>query len=101
MKFIRIILIAVILISTVYPCVDVENISFIEPVSLNTPSENMHNEMEDNCSPFCICACCSVSYSFENYISLDNILYSTTSSIHLQNNYLFNPLLSIWQPPKV
>jgi hypothetical protein len=80
--------------------VDVENVSFIGRVSLNIPSEDIHDETEDNCSPFCICACCSISYSIEHQFSLGNISYSANSSVQFQDNYFFNPLLSIWQPPK-
>ena len=101
MKLISTILIAVILISAAYPCVDAENISFVDQVSLNIPSEDMHNESEDNCSQFCICACCSISYSIEFQKFINNTIPSTNSSIHFQDNYLFNPFLSIWQPPKV
>jgi hypothetical protein len=100
MKFIRIVLIAVILINVVYPCVDAENISFIEPVSLIFPSEDIHTEIEDNCSPSCVCGCCSISYSVEFHNSLNNSVPSSNSSIHFQDNYIFNPFLSIWQPPK-
>jgi hypothetical protein len=100
MKFLRILLAILIISSSLYPCMDIENISFAESSFVNTSSQETHSESEDNCSPFCICACCSISFSLDNYSSLSDIFYSTNSIIHFQDNYLFNPFLSIWQPPK-
>jgi hypothetical protein len=100
MKLIRIILTVIIISSSAFPCMDMENLCFNEEIVLHTSLEGNHPDAEDNCTPFCICACCSISFSADNYSSFSNIFNSTNSIIHYQDSYLFNPLLSIWQPPK-
>jgi len=101
MKFISIILITVVVFSSVFPCVDAENISLKDNNLISLTTERDHSDTEDNCSPFCVCACCSISLSLEFSISSYGYIPSINSVIQLQDNYIFNPLLSIWQPPKV
>lgn len=101
MKFIRIILATLIFFGSVFPCVDAESISFSDETVLSVKVETTHSDTKDNCSPFCICTCCSNSFSMEFQTILNTSIPSEDSIIHLQDNYHFNPLLSIWQPPKV
>jgi len=85
MKFIDIILIAVIFFSYCFPCADEENISFHEEIVLSISSISTHSDTEDNCSPFCICACCSISFSMEFQNPLISSISSTNSTIHHQD----------------
>lgn len=99
MKLLSVFLMVLVFFCSVYPCTDIENFGFTESLEIQILPDN-HNELGDNCSPFCICTCCSISYAFDTQFSLNNFLYSSQSIEHFQNYYLFNPLLSIWQPPK-
>jgi hypothetical protein len=100
MKFISVILITIIVFSSVVPCMDEETVSFSEEIVLSAPAEQTHSESEDNCSPFCNCTCCSISFSMVFSMSSDSYIRPINSIIHLHDNYIFNPLLKIWQPPK-
>jgi hypothetical protein len=100
MKFISVILITMTIFSSVFPCLDEENLSISEDIVASAPAEQTHSESEDNCSPFCICTCCSISISMEFSMSSDSYIPPINSIIHLNDNYIFNPLPKIWQPPK-
>lgn len=63
-----------------------------------------HNSQSDECSPFCICSCCSLSV-VEHSVSftLTSVLKSVEIKANLAN--YTNPnsetlQTSIWQPPK-
>ena len=100
MKLLRIVLVNVILLSSAYPCADVKSITFGEIV-LAIPSIEHQDNAKEFCSPFCMCACCSISYSIENISSFNSDLVSTDTPRIIQNKYLKQHFSQIWQPPKV
>lgn len=62
-----------------------------------------HENETDACSPFCICACCGLSYNFEN-VTIDMPYVNTFSNqkIPLYDIKInSNEFLFIWKPPKI
>jgi len=100
MKFIKLILIIIIFNGSVYPCADEENI-LLKKSDILGPSLEHNNKSEDNCSLFCYCTCCSVSYSIVNMLSHNATLISVNKVFIDQNYYLVALTYSIWQPPKI
>ncbi|MBC7417605.1 MAG: hypothetical protein H7325_05585 [Pedobacter sp.] len=85
-----------------HPCAD--NFSVKENLHTETVDKtvNHQDQSQDECSPFCGCACCSVRAIAKN---------SNTFAFHLQINstkdtekIIAQPIditVSIWQPPKL
>jgi hypothetical protein len=101
MKILRIFLINIIFISSVYPCADAENIQVYENHSAIYINPGHNDETADNCVACCICACCSIFYTIDNIISLNSYLASTGTPGIIQDKYLINHFAQIWQPPKI
>jgi hypothetical protein len=61
-----------------------------------------HQEHNDICSPFCVCACCSMSATVQYYAAfiLNNpLVVKQLSAIYRSGFSEFH--YSIWQPPKL
>jgi len=58
----------------------------------------------DDCSPFCICSCCSMPVASRHYgLSVpktEQTISSRATAVIYKDPYQSNPLSSIWQPPK-
>lgn len=104
MRPISVVLIVYILFLLTQPCQDV----FAAPKNINSSADIQQTEHEekeaDECSPFCICSCCSLSVG---YHSLTSVLEpNPVISIHRTNSteycepHLNNFSDAIWQPPK-
>lgn len=65
--------------------------------------DSNHQDSFDYCTPFCICACCSMTTNLENLAIVDLIPIAVISEeLFLYNTTLKSDLhFSIWQPPKV
>jgi len=103
MKGANALLALLILLMTVSPCGDVTQIDICEEGTQYhfTSSSSTHEHIEDICSPFCSCACCSIPIS-NSAVSLNK----EESLIKLDLPLLYErqsppPLLKIWQPPKI
>jgi hypothetical protein len=68
-----------------------------------TTDHSDHDSDTENCSPFCMCACCGQSFSN----SFVNFSLSLNSPVSLEKFPIYNAsfvsevYLSIWQPPKI
>ena len=103
MKVLSILLSFYVLYMVSLPCVD-EVINCNKILSEISTGHNNHHDTNhaDECSPFCVCACCSVS------VDLTAFVFDTNPVRHIQSqlipcykeslSYFFPP---IWQPPKL
>lgn len=104
MKFFAVIMAMLILGLSVLPCrddafKDHAKYSMLE-VSHN---EDGHNEGHaDNCSPLCICSCCSVVtvYNTPILIELPNF-ENRIEHVSCYSGALINISLPVWQPPQL
>jgi hypothetical protein len=90
------------------PCNDIDDCTSFAKTELhkNHTSEKKSDFQNDQCTPFCSCACCGIhGFQFQKHIFTEekNINFAETKR---QNNfYAFNTYkaiyLGIWQPPKL
>lgn len=78
------------------------------PVAENAPyEEHSHsNDADDHCSPFCYCACCSISlnlYHFNSFTVQEplSLSYLEEKVIWPYSDFRSSYFGSIWQPPKI
>ncbi|WP_434086990.1 DUF6660 family protein [Sphingobacterium faecium] len=88
---------------TLIPCADqVQVFSYGQETGARHVNHEDLNHT-DNCSPFCICSCCSIVLNIEpiTAISFVVIFLHSKGEIAYENNfYSFNDS-SIWQPPQL
>ncbi len=97
MKIIVYILALTILGLSVYPCSDGLHCDEEE----KTTSHNHSEDENDNCSPFCVCACCGTSY-IENKVKVIEPVTEQMDFLpifHYSFHYFFSYHLTIWHPP--
>lgn len=72
-------------------------------LSVNKASDNhTHKQDQDQCSPFCQCACCNVpSVSRINAFLIIPPLRAETTYTDILPAKILKSSISIWQPPKV
>jgi hypothetical protein len=88
------------------PCADSIECDHIEKQEVTKASNHSdHEHSTEMCSPFCVCACCSIQLVFTAKINfiLAPKLYHNGEDFknffyvsHISNNYLSQ----IWQPPR-
>lgn len=86
MKIIAYILALTILGLSVYPCSD---------------GLDCDEEQEDNCSVYCLCACCG-SFFVENKIKASELINKQalfTFNFHYSFHYSFSYQSTVWHPP--
>jgi hypothetical protein len=72
----------------------------VAAIGETTETENQ----SDECSPFCICSCCSISAAYHSFVTVSSVRRSAELHRTLAVDYLglntksFSG--SIWQPPK-
>ena len=103
MKVLCILLSIYVLYMVSLPCVD-EAIDFTKPFAELSGGQNHHNNTHhvDDCSPFCVCACCSVSVDLTVFIFESNPVRHIQSQLipcYTESISSFFP--PIWQPPKI
>jgi hypothetical protein len=86
----------------IIPCTD--NVTCGEEITTEMSDNHDHsNDAADNCTMFCTCNCCGISFTAESFHLLLEInvdLSNTTNSFYscvYNNGYLDN----IWQPPNL
>lgn len=95
---------------SIMPCkdscykIDIHNHKNSQSVSSNKQSNQKDPLHNDNCSPFCNCACCGCITSFLSRFNTINIifnsLYVSNNCIDLNTPLCLTYIKSIWQPPK-
>lgn len=106
MKFLTVIFGIYILALSVMPCGDTYNAYKTNTVlTENSQSHSHDSDHNDQCSPFCTCACCSISSSsklapLNIKITKPEVVSKLTfphQNFSLVSNYYGN----IWQPPRI
>jgi len=103
MRILSLICVLMIMALNLVPCADAHGESEAQ-VSISSSSPDNHHDfpVEDGCSPFCHCACCSsqVVVRFALILSVPFSMPSATSVNH-PNGRSNDISLAIWQPPKL
>lgn len=95
-----------ILVLSAVPCSDVHNECNDKNSKTGLTQNHDHQQdKDDNCSPFCICTCCSASVVFLDFalfqIKIPNE-FSITEKLTIRNfSFVSNYFGNIWQPPKI
>ena len=101
MRIAALILSMVILVLGFVPCADANGLS--ESNAQTVTQDHEHNSQHnDECTPLCSCACCSVPYY---QVHLDAITIAISNLPEpVYASYLSSPIIrisaSIWQPPR-
>lgn len=106
MKIFTVIFSLYILCLSLMPCSDSFNdcVSNVDLTETTQPHQHK-SDHNDLCSPFCTCACCSISASVKFIpftIKLAKVV--TNSKINFPNQeftFISNFYSNIWQPPKI
>ncbi len=89
---------------SVVPCSDVHNDCNNSKTEL-IQSHDHKQDQNDNCSPFCTCACCSASVVASYLVPTQYnapMEFSIAQKISICNfSFISNFFGNIWQPPKV
>jgi len=60
-----------------------------------------HENHEENCTPFCVCACCAVPIVQPNYFVVTPRLKPfCVSNIIFDEDFFSSNIHNIWQPPR-
>lgn len=107
MKLFSFIMAFLILGLSVLPCRDAKaatlNAKDLITKALNAHADDHENNgHEDNCSPLCICSCCSVASVFSPSVSVE--IAAPENHINHNSHYsgsLISISFSVWQPPRL
>lgn len=104
MKPISFVLIFYILFLLVQPCQDVFAAPRNAIASADIKQTDQEEKESDECSPFCICSCCSLSVGYHSLTSVaepkPTAFLRRINSTEYCEPYLNNFSNAIWQPPK-
>ena len=81
-------------------CANEEKISISVHTQNNTENKENH---EENCTPFCHCACCvatSLIFHTNNVQQIAKIYFAPIKFSMLKINFSSSDINIIWQPPK-
>ncbi len=86
------------------PCSDAVNNCEDNAIVEQTDNHDHNKDQDDNCTPFCHCACCSINIAVYNF-SLEEAL--RTPEYFVEKKTIFRDIShtadyygNIWQPPK-
>jgi hypothetical protein len=86
------------------PCGDVDNCANENPITISLQKEHNPKEehKEDNCTPFCHCACCASTIIFQvNIAEKQSVKYFSQKKYSpIIISFSTNNANNIWQPPK-
>ncbi len=91
---------------SVYPCSDKETCADEGKAGITIVSVTDHNHTSsevDQCTPFCICACCAANIQLNHQlqITFSDLIHNTQVATLYFERPLLNNAKSIWQPPKI
>lgn len=83
------------------PCNHVHDHSEAAAITVSGAQDH-HDEKNDICSPFCICACCQTVASVVNFYH-SHLASPVASSVFSSpaKDFISAPFFAIWQPPKL
>lgn len=102
-KEINILLIAVLMLTFIKPCNDLEIIkNYCESSNNSTVAIYDNNDCckEDCCDNNCLCFCCNFNFVTKFYKYPERFLKNEKLLIQNSPQYISYNLLSVWQPPK-
>ncbi|KAB2843541.1 MAG: hypothetical protein F9K45_05960 [Melioribacteraceae bacterium] len=102
-KVIDILLVAVLIITFIKPCDDLEIIKNYCGVSNNSTVvvyDNIDNCKEDCCDNNCLCFCCNLSFVTKFYNHPERFVKNEELLNQKTSYYISYQLLTVWQPPK-
>ncbi|MEZ4773104.1 MAG: DUF6660 family protein [Bacteroidia bacterium] len=89
----------------VMPCSDKDDCKYqgADQSTFASTDHSDHDTDTENCSPFCMCACCGQSITNIFYpTTLRNLTPIATKYFPVYNaSFVSEVYLSIWQPPKI
>ncbi|RYD82196.1 MAG: hypothetical protein EOP53_04355 [Sphingobacteriales bacterium] len=103
MKFFTYLLTVYMLLLSCMPCGDSSDCSEGEKVSvvLNDTDHNDHED-EENCTPFCVCACCAVPvFQAPVGVAVKTFTQRNQLNTSTEEDFFSASHGSIWQPPRV
>ncbi len=105
MKLLAFFLSFYILVLSAVPCSDVHNDCKSTKAKSELSNHHDHNnDQDDNCSPFCTCACCGIAAVLADFTSIDiklkSIVFISKKVALYNTTFSFNFFGNIWQPPK-
>jgi hypothetical protein len=87
------------------PCSDKDDSNYMsaDQSTFATTDHSDHDNDTENCSPFCMCACCGQSFSspFSHYSLSLHVPVSLEKFPVYNASFVSEVYLSIWQPPKI
>jgi hypothetical protein len=97
MKIITYILALTILGLSVYPCSDGLDCDEEQEAT----SHNHSEDEEDDCPPFCVCACCGSNYTESKVKIIEPIIEQVNYwfNFHYSFHYAFSYQSTVWHPP--
>lgn len=104
MKFFALIFSFYFLALPVMPCSDQDDCKYpsVEQSAFSTTDHSDHDQDTENCSPFCMCACCGHSCTVQYFQTALNLIPPTGSQkITHHSTFVSEVSFSIWQPPKI
>ena len=106
MRVMRFLLAMFVLALSVYPCSDKETCADERKTGVTFASVTDHDHTSsevDQCTPFCICACCAAHIQLNRLssIAFSNLIHNTQVATFYFEKPLLDNAKSIWQPPKI
>lgn len=87
-----------------FPCADVDDCVETNNIAITANTSNKEDNKEtENCTPFCICACCAVPIIHQS-VSIKEVsqqIHLGVKYASLKIKYPSHNSASIWQPPKL
>jgi hypothetical protein len=114
MKWLTIVFAVYVLGLSLWPCADdalplvgqaLATVVTTSASTADTRSNDAHEHQDDQCSPFCTCACCAVVatitplFAYPTASVSESGWFSATRFHYAPTNWA-EPLTAIWQPPK-
>jgi hypothetical protein len=89
----------------VMPCSDKDDCTYqsSEQSPFSTTDHSDHDGDTENCSPFCMCACCGHSVTAPDFfVSLPSLVqYPSKNLSFYKASFVSGAFSKIWQPPKI
>lgn len=87
------------------PCSDKDecHASDTEKSAFVSSEHQSHDSETENCTPFCVCACCGQTYDSEYTLNIlcDVLLQAEVIKNQERVPFVKEVYFSIWQPPKI
>lgn len=90
---------------SVVPCTDgmSQNSNHSDIEVSTTEHDHNHSDHQDNCTPFCVCACCGTMITLPTVqpLVMSRIVISTDYLFHYTFDYSVDYSEEVWHPPSL